>query len=177
MQTDARDEFFVRVDVIVVPYRNLPVAQFFFTGNGLLCRRLRSKAMGMGLRLNEKALSNCKDGELVEVHSERHLFELLGEKCSAKPEDRELVEGNRSGALHRLETGRDRGDTRGFQSSGAAAGAFDDDALGSDAAAVAQQDEMAEAHRIRVGGREMSAGDRRSLQQRNKLLALGHQAS
>eukprot|EP00850_Spirogloea_muscicola_P020991 SM000233S07962 [mRNA] locus=s233:77510:81004:+ [translate_table: standard] len=75
---------FRRIDIKVYPRHQLPFALIAFTGNDVLNRKIRYRAMTMGYKLNDKGLfpRACKQAQSsatsVSCQTEREIFEKLG---------------------------------------------------------------------------------------------------
>ncbi|GAA5851288.1 hypothetical protein JCM3766R1_006052 [Sporobolomyces carnicolor] len=76
-----------RIDILGVPWDDMPAALIYFTGNDHFNRSLRLKARHMGYSLNQKCLSKSvirgkggeklTEGTRIHVKSEREIFEIL----------------------------------------------------------------------------------------------------
>ena len=74
--------------MLFVPWEELGAALIYFTGNDYFNRSIRYLAGKKGMRLNQHGLfkdvmrgpgrTKVTEGELLEGHSERKIFELLG---------------------------------------------------------------------------------------------------
>lgn len=79
-----------RIDFLLVPDAELGAAMIYFTGDDIFNRSLRLLADKKGMRLNQRGLYRdvlrgpkrvkITEGELVEGHDERRIFEILGVK-------------------------------------------------------------------------------------------------
>lgn len=79
-----------RVDFLLVPETEIGAALIYFTGNDIFNRSIRLLASKKGMRLNQRGLYKdvmrgpgrvkVTEGELVEGHDERKIFEILGVK-------------------------------------------------------------------------------------------------
>ncbi|KAF6843642.1 DNA polymerase [Colletotrichum musicola] len=79
-----------RVDFLLVPETEIGAALIYFTGNDIFNRSIRLLASKKGMRLNQRGLYKdvmrgpgrvrLSEGELVEGHDERKIFEILGVK-------------------------------------------------------------------------------------------------
>eukprot|EP00850_Spirogloea_muscicola_P023111 SM000329S12574 [mRNA] locus=s329:19218:22724:- [translate_table: standard] len=75
---------FRRIDIKVYPRHQLPFALIAFTGNDVLNRKIRYRAMTMGYKLNDKGLfpRACKQAQSnamsLSCQTEREIFERLG---------------------------------------------------------------------------------------------------
>ncbi|KAI9722367.1 MAG: hypothetical protein M1812_001839 [Candelaria pacifica] len=77
-----------RIDFLLVPWEELGAALIYFTGNDIFNRSIRLLASKKGMRLNQRGLwrdvirgqnrERITQGSLVEGHSEKRIFELLG---------------------------------------------------------------------------------------------------
>ncbi|GAA5949248.1 hypothetical protein JCM3765_003343 [Sporobolomyces pararoseus] len=86
-----------RIDILGVPWPDIPAALIYFTGNDHFNRSLRLKARHMGYSLNQKCLSKCilrgkggeklTEGTRIEVKSEKDIFRILGVPYK-RPEER-----------------------------------------------------------------------------------------
>ncbi|XP_065185298.1 DNA polymerase lambda-like [Sycon ciliatum] len=81
------DRLHRRLDIITVPYKELPCALLYFTGSGLFNRSMRCKARHMGMSLSEHALrtgvvrrgnDKVSEGVPLPVSCEKDVFDLLG---------------------------------------------------------------------------------------------------
>ncbi|KAH7035018.1 uncharacterized protein B0I36DRAFT_317436 [Microdochium trichocladiopsis] len=79
-----------RIDFLLVPDAELGAAMIYFTGDDIFNRSLRLLADKKGMRLNQRGLYKdvlrgpkrvkLTEGELIEGHDERKIFEILGVK-------------------------------------------------------------------------------------------------
>ncbi|KXJ95842.1 hypothetical protein Micbo1qcDRAFT_201184 [Microdochium bolleyi] len=79
-----------RIDFLLVPDAELGAAMIYFTGDDIFNRSLRLLADKKGMRLNQRGLYRdvlrgpkrvkMTEGELVEGHDEKRIFEILGVK-------------------------------------------------------------------------------------------------
>ncbi|GAA5905344.1 type-X family DNA polymerase [Sporobolomyces salmoneus] len=86
-----------RIDILGVPFPDMPAALIYFTGNDHFNRSLRLKARHMGYSLNQKCLSKnvirgkggekLTEGTRIDVKSERDIFRILGVPYK-RPEER-----------------------------------------------------------------------------------------
>ncbi|KAI9786511.1 MAG: hypothetical protein M1835_003053 [Candelina submexicana] len=77
-----------RIDFLLVPWEELGAALIYFTGNDIFNRSVRLLAGRKGMRLNQRGLwrdvmrgqkrERITQGTLIEGHSEKKIFELLG---------------------------------------------------------------------------------------------------
>lgn len=74
-----------QVDILNVPYDNLPAALMYFTGSGTFNRRIRLIAKEKGCKLSEKGLE-CH-GKKIKLNNERDIFKVLNIPF-IKPENR-----------------------------------------------------------------------------------------
>ncbi|PHH53053.1 DNA polymerase lambda [Ceratocystis fimbriata CBS 114723] len=76
-----------RIDFLLVPDSEIGAAMLYFTGNDIFNRSMRLLASKKGMRLNQHGLwknvirgpqrKRVTQGELVEAHDERRIFEIL----------------------------------------------------------------------------------------------------
>jgi DNA polymerase IV len=77
-----------RIDFLFVPWAELGAALIYFTGNDIFNRSIRLLASKKGMRLNQHGLykdvmrgprrQRITEGTLLEAHSEKRIFEILG---------------------------------------------------------------------------------------------------
>jgi DNA polymerase IV len=77
-----------RIDFLLVPWNEVGAALIYFTGNDIFNRSLRLLARKKGMRLNQcglfrnvhrdKAMKKMNEGEMLESHSEKRIFAILG---------------------------------------------------------------------------------------------------
>lgn len=78
--TALSDNRWRRMDILGVPWDELGAAFIYYTGNDYYNRRLRLRATKMGMKLTDKGLFQRGDPPtLLEGHSEKRIFSLLGE--------------------------------------------------------------------------------------------------
>jgi len=80
-------ELFRRIDVEVVQPDEYPFAVTYFTGSASFNVKMRDHCLNLGLRLNEKSLTDSQ-GKFYSVTSEEHLFAVLGLRYLT-PEERD----------------------------------------------------------------------------------------
>lgn len=81
-------EIWRRIDLLLVPYKQLGAALIYFTGNDIFNRSIRLLASRKGMRLDQRGLyrdvlrgrdrEKITEGELVEGRDERGIFDILG---------------------------------------------------------------------------------------------------
>ncbi|GAA5932137.1 uncharacterized protein JCM15063_001131 [Sporobolomyces koalae] len=84
-----------RIDILGVPWADMPAALIYFTGNDHFNRSLRLKARHMGYSLNQKCLSKLilrdksgnklTEGTRIHVTSEREIFDILQAQAAPIP--------------------------------------------------------------------------------------------
>ncbi|BFZ60179.1 hypothetical protein YB2330_001202 [Saitoella coloradoensis] len=65
-----------RLDILLVPWKELGAALLYFTGNDIFNRSIRLLAKKRGMRLNQHGL--FRDGELIVSETEEQIFDALG---------------------------------------------------------------------------------------------------
>ena len=81
------DQLHRRIDIELVQPHEYPYAVTYFTGPAQFNKMMRQRAIDLGVRLNEKTLTNAHDQYYV-ARDEAHVFELLGIKYLT-PEERD----------------------------------------------------------------------------------------
>lgn len=68
-----------RMDILLVPWKELGAAMIYYTGDDMFNRRLRLRAKRNGMRLSQNGLYRISSGSpvLLESHDEKRIFELL----------------------------------------------------------------------------------------------------
>ena len=74
-----RDRY-CRIDLLLTTESEYPAALLHFTGSGLFNQLIRYEANKQGYKLSNLGLSRRDTGEVIEVHSEREIFDKLGVK-------------------------------------------------------------------------------------------------
>lgn len=84
----SQSEIWRRIDLLLVPYKQLGAALIYFTGNDIFNRSIRLLASRKGMWLNQRGLyrdvlrgsgrEKITEGELVEGKDERRIFDILG---------------------------------------------------------------------------------------------------
>lgn len=82
-------EYARRIDIRFVDYSAYYAALIYFTGSKNFNIQIRNKAIELGYSLSEYGLFNKNTDELIILHSEKELFDLLGIEY-VSPLDREL---------------------------------------------------------------------------------------
>ena len=76
-----------RIDIKMIPHKEWWFALLYFTGSASLNKRMRTKAINMHMKLNEKGLFNVSNGKRHHANSEQAIFKLLGMRY-LEPKDR-----------------------------------------------------------------------------------------
>jgi DNA polymerase/3'-5' exonuclease PolX len=69
-----------RIDIKMIPYKEWWYALLYFTGSASLNKRMRTKAIKMGMKLNEKGLYEANSGKRLNADSEKEIFKHLDMK-------------------------------------------------------------------------------------------------
>lgn len=66
-----------RIDIRYVPYNSFHTALLYFTGSGDFNQKLRKTAKSLGYTLNEYSLLHVKSNKIINVTSEKDVFDVL----------------------------------------------------------------------------------------------------
>lgn len=78
-----------RIDIRLIPKKQLPFALLYFTGSGTLNKHMRQKAIEKGLKLNEYSMIDKETNKSIILKSEKEIFEYL-DMDYLEPHERDL---------------------------------------------------------------------------------------